>query len=140
MVPREHGLFVASQFNATLAGTSGAATIRAVMEAFRARPISAIGSLKVEATNDYQAQSRLQGFATTKLALPKSNVLAWELEGGSRVTLRPSGTEPKIKVYFEWRESLSPGEPMAGARARAQQQLAAMESAFLSMAKERGLP
>ncbi|MDP2270332.1 MAG: phospho-sugar mutase [Archangium sp.] len=139
-VQREHGLFVASQFNATLAGTSGAATIRAVMEAFRARPISAIGSLKVEAANDYQAQSRQQGGASTKLALPKSNVLAWELEGGSRVTLRPSGTEPKIKVYFEWRENLAAGEPMPGARARAQQQLTAMETAFLALARERGLP
>ena len=139
-VQREHGLFVASQFNTTLAGTSGAATIRAVMEAFRSKPISAIGSLKVEAANDYQAQRRQQGGAQTTLTLPKSNVLAWELEGGSRVTLRPSGTEPKIKVYFEWRESLSPGEPMPGARARAAKQLAAMESAFLMLARERGLP
>lgn len=139
-VQREHGLFVASQFNATLAGTSGAATIRAVMEAFRAKPISAIGSLKIDATNDYQAQRRQQGGVASKLALPKSNVLAWELEGGSRVTLRPSGTEPKIKVYFEWRETLAAGEPMAGARARAQQQLAAMETAFLALARERGLP
>ena len=139
-VQREHGLFVASQFNATLTGTTGAATIRAVMEAFRARPISAIGALQVEATNDYQAQSRLAGGATTKLSLPKSNVLAWELVGGSRVTLRPSGTEPKIKVYFEWRESLVKSEPMAGARARAQQQLNAMQTAFLALARERGLP
>jgi phosphomannomutase len=139
-VQREHGLFVASQFNATLAGTSGAATIRAVMEAFRARPIVSIGTLKVDATNDYQAQSRQQGGAQSKLALPKSNVLAWELEGGSRVTLRPSGTEPKIKVYFEWRETLAAGEPMAPARARAQHQLSAMETAFLALARERGLP
>lgn len=139
-VQREHGLFVASQFNATLAGTSGAATIRAVMENFRKSPIAKIGTLQVDATNDYQAQSRQVAGATTKLALPKSNVIAWELEGGSRVTLRPSGTEPKIKVYFEWRETLATGEPMAGARARAQQQLTAMETAFLALARERGLP
>ena len=139
-VQREHGLFVASQFNATLAGTSGAAVIKSVMEAFRSKPISKVGSLAVDATNDYQAQTRLQGGATAKLSLPKSNVIAWELQGGSRVTLRPSGTEPKIKVYFEWRETLAAGEPMAQARARAMQQLGAMETAFLALARERGLP
>jgi phosphomannomutase len=139
-VQREHGLFVASQFNATLAGTSGAAIIKSVMEAFRSQPIANIGTLSVEATNDYQAQTRVQGGATSKLSLPKSNVIAWELEGGSRVTLRPSGTEPKIKVYFEWRETLASGEPMAQARTRAMQKLAAMETSFLALARERGLP
>ncbi len=84
------------------------------MEAFRAPPSRAHRRAdQVEAANDYQAQRRQQGGATQQLALPKSNVLAWELAGGSRVTLRPSGTEPKIKVYFEWRESLTAGEPMA---------------------------
>ncbi len=139
-VQREHGLFVASQFNATLSGTSGAAIIKSVMEAFRTMPISNIGTLSVEATNDYQAQTRVQGGATSKLSLPKSNVIAWELEGGSRVTLRPSGTEPKIKVYFEWRETLAAGESMVAARARAMAKLSAMETSFLALARERGLP
>ena len=139
-IQREHGLFVASQFNATLKGTSGAAQIRALMEAFRARPIERIGAMTISAANDYQAQVRVTGGVSSKLTLPKSNVLAWELAGGSRVTLRPSGTEPKIKVYFEWREALQPGEAMATAKARAAQQLGALEQAFLTLAKERGLP
>lgn len=139
-VQREHGLFVASQFNATLPGTSGAAQIKALMENFRAQPISGIGALTIDAANDYQAQSRTAKGAVTKLALPKSNVLAWELTGGHRVTLRPSGTEPKIKVYFEWREALAAGEAMSGARERAARQLAALEDSFLALARERGLP
>jgi phosphomannomutase len=139
-VQREHGLFVASQFNATLPGTSGAAQIKALMDNFRAKPISGIGALTIDAANDYQAQSRTAKGAVTKLALPKSNVLAWELTGGHRVTLRPSGTEPKIKVYFEWRESLAAGEAMSGARERAARQLAALEDSFLALARERGLP
>jgi phosphomannomutase len=139
-VQREHGLYVAKQYNATLPGTTGAATIRAVMEAFRAKPISSIGELAVEATNDYQAQTKRAGAAETKLSLPRSNVLAWELAGGSRVTLRPSGTEPKIKVYFELREQLSSGEALPAARARAEKRLDALEAAFLQLAKERGLP
>ncbi|HEY1087433.1 MAG TPA: phospho-sugar mutase [Archangium sp.] len=139
-VQREHGLFVASQFNATLPGTTGASVIKAVMEAFRTRTIFEIGGHTVEATNDYQAQTRVQQGAKSQLALPQSNVIAWELAGGHRVTLRPSGTEPKIKVYFEWREQLAAGEAMAGARQRAQDKLTALEKAFLGLAKERGLP
>jgi phosphomannomutase len=139
-VQREHGLFVASQFNATLPGTTGASVIKSVMEAFRTRTISEIAGHDVEATNDYQAQTRTQKGAKSQLALPQSNVLAWELVGGHRVTLRPSGTEPKIKVYFEWREQLAAGEDMVAARARAQAKLASLEKAFLGLAKERGLP
>ncbi|MFO0599564.1 MAG: phospho-sugar mutase [Myxococcaceae bacterium] len=139
-VQREHGLFVASQFNATLPGTSGAAQIKALMENFRARPLESIGALRIDAANDYQAQTRTVKGTSTKLLLPRSNVLAWELDGGHRVTLRPSGTEPKIKVYFEWREPLSAGEPMAAARARAAKALSALEASFLTLARERGLP
>ena len=110
------------------------------MEAFRARPISSVGAAAIEAALDYQAQTRVEGSKMSALTLPKSNVLAWELAGGHRVTLRPSGTEPKVKVYFEWREAMSAGEPMAQARARAQASLAKLESDFLALARERGLP
>ena len=139
-VQRAHGLFVAKQFNATLPGASGAAAIAGVMKAFREKPLSRIGALEVVATNDYQAQRRTAGGATTELSLPKSNVIAYELAGGGRVTLRPSGTEPKIKFYFEHKESLSHGEPMGPAKDRAQRQLDALEAAFLTEARLRGLP
>jgi phosphomannomutase len=139
-VQRAHGLFVARQANFTLPGSSGAAAIAAVMQAFRAQPPAQIGELNVEATNDYQQQSRLSGGKSSPLALPKSNVLAYELAGGSRVTVRPSGTEPKIKFYFELKETLTADEPMPAARTRAQQRLDAMEKNFLQLARTRGLP
>lgn len=139
-VQREHGLFVATQHNATLPGATGAATIKAVMQAFREKPCGSIGEWQVEATNDYQAQTRVSGGKTTPLSLPKSNVLAWELNGGSRVTLRPSGTEPKIKVYLELREAVGADEPMEQATERAKGRLAELQAAFLGLAKERGLP
>ena len=139
-VQREHGLFVAKQYNATLPGASGASVIKGVMDAFRAKPPDRIGELAISATNDYQAQARTEGGRSTPLTLPRSNVVAYELEGGSRVTLRPSGTEPKIKFYFELRETMAAGEPLAQARARADQRLAAMEAAFLVLARARGLP
>ncbi len=139
-VQRAHGLFVAKQFNATLPGASGAAAIKSVMDTFRAKPPATIGQSRIVATNDYREQSRVEGGAKSALSLPKSNVIAYELEGGHRVTLRPSGTEPKIKFYFEWRETMAAGEPMSAAKTRATQNLDAMESAFLVLATERGLP
>jgi phosphomannomutase len=67
-------------------------------------------------------------------------VIAYELEGGSRITLRPSGTEPKIKYYFELKEQMTPSEPIEAARQRAEGRLAALMDAFVAQAKERGQP
>ena len=130
-VQRAHGLFVARQANFTLPGASGAAVISEVMQAFRSNAPIDVGGLKVEAIKDYQ-----RGVG----ALPRSNVLAYELAGGSRVTVRPSGTEPKIKFYFELKETLADAEPMKDARARAQTKLEALERSFLQLAHTRGLP
>jgi phosphomannomutase len=139
-VQRAHGLFVARQFNATLPGATGAAAIKAVMEAFRAQPPSSLAAARIVAINDYQAQTRTEGGQQQPLTLPRSNVIAYELEGGHRVTLRPSGTEPKIKFYFEWREVVGAGEAMGVAKGRATGKLDALEADFLKLAAERGLP
>src|SRR5581483_8428150 len=130
-VQRAHGLFLAKQANFTLPGASGAATIKAVVDAFRAQAPSSFGDHKVSAALDYQ-----KGVG----ALPKANVVAYELEGGSRVTLRPSGTEPKLKFYFELKESVGPGEALPQARARGEKKLDALEASFLELAYARGLP
>jgi phosphomannomutase len=130
-IQRAHGLFVATQKNFTFPGAAGAAVIAGIMEGFRKRPPAQIGALGIVTTKDYKA-----GVGS----MPKSNVIAYELSGGSRVTLRPSGTEPKIKYYFDLREELAAGEPLAQARARAEDKLAALVAAFLALAAERGQP
>jgi len=130
-IQREHGLFVARQHNLTFKGAEGAATIRGIMDGFRRQPPSRVGDFAVKAAKDYQAG--VPGF-------PPSNVIAYELDGGSRVTLRPSGTEPKIKYYFELREQVRAGEPMAEARARALGRLQQLQDSFLALARERGQP
>ncbi len=139
-VQRRHGLFVSRQRSFTFAGTEGAATIARIMDGFRARPPQRIGELRVEAANDYRTGERREDGATGRLELPSSNVIAYELMGGSRVTLRPSGTEPKIKYYFEVKEKIGPGEAPAAARQRAEQRLDALENAFVNLARERGQP
>ncbi len=108
-IQRAHGLFLSAQKSVTIPGAEGAATIAAVMDGFRAGPPPAIGGLAVVETRDYRAGVP---------GLPKSNVVAYLLEGGSRVTLRPSGTEPKIKYYFELRETPGDGEELPAAKAR----------------------
>lgn len=129
-VQRAHGLYVSAQTSVTLKGAEGLSAMKAIMDGFRARPPAAIGGMRVGEVRDYLPGGRL----------PPSNVLAFLLDGGARVTLRPSGTEPKIKYYFELRENLQPGENPTLAHTRAQGRLTALQSAFMALAKERGQP
>ncbi len=130
-VQRAHGLFLSAQRSVTIPGAEGATTIAAIMDGFRARPPAAIGDLAVVETRDYRAGVP---------GLPKSNVVAYLLEGGSRVTLRPSGTEPKIKYYFELVEAPREGEGLDAAKARGEGRLAALVADFVRLASERGQP
>jgi phosphomannomutase len=138
-IQRAHGLFVAKQFNATLPGASGAAAIKSLMQAFRDSPIEKIGTYSVSALNDYQLKTRSENGRVTPLSLPASNVVSWELGTSGRVTARPSGTEPKIKFYFELKETLSPNESIEIGQQRANTKLNELETAFLAIAKSKGL-
>lgn len=139
-IQRRYGLFVAEQKSFTFPGSEGAAVIAGIMNAFRRDPPSRIGELEVIGVKDYLAQEARSGGNMRSLSLPPSNVIAYELANGSRITLRPSGTEPKIKYYFEWREAMKQDEPISVARQRANQKLQALETAFLNLARKRGQP
>ena len=139
-IQRAHGLFVAAQRNFTFPGAEGGAVIRAILQEFRRSPPSRIGALKIEIVKDYLSGTARRGEAIEKLTLPSSNVIAYELAGGSRVTLRPSGTEPKIKYYFELKENLLDNESIDVACARADARLKELQEAFISLAHARGQP
>lgn len=139
-VQRRFGLFVAKQANFTFPGAQGAQVISTIMEGFRKKHPEKVGNFRVLAVNDYRSGERRASGKSSKLTLPSSNVISYELEGGSRLTLRPSGTEPKIKYYFELREELKGGEELDQARWRAAHRLAALEAAFLALARARGQP
>lgn len=130
-IHRRHGLYVAKQANFTFPGAEGAEVIARIMDGFRRSPPHTIGTLEVDQVLDYASGAR---------GLPASNVIAYELEGGSRVTLRPSGTEPKIKYYFDLKEQVGGDEPMDRARSRALARLEELERAFVTLAKARGQP
>jgi phosphomannomutase len=131
---RKYGLFVSEQVSVTKKGSDGSQAIKALMTKLRTEPPPAIGSLDVLAVRDYLTKTRTEraSLMASPLTLPASDVVAFELEGGSRVIARPSGTEPKIKFYFDVREPMAESEPIAAARARAEAVLASLKKDFLS--------
>lgn len=135
---RKYGLFLSRQVSRWHRGLDGAEKIQSIMAALRSAPPARVVDLDVLAVRDYQQQVRRDRDGTTStLDLPRSNVLAFELAGGSRIVARPSGTEPKIKFYFDYRESVAQGESMQTAEARANVRLETLVTAFLDTAVQR---
>ena len=92
----------------TKKGMDGAAEIKKMLSDMRNNPLTMIDGEKVESLSDYQALTKkniITGEVTT-IDLPKSNVLIYQTESGTRIAARPSGTEPKIKFYFSVNTSL----------------------------------
>jgi phosphomannomutase len=132
---RRYGLFASGQVSVTLPGSEGLAQIGAAMDRLRAAPPSKVGPLGVTAVSDFQAQTRKHADGRTEpLTLPKSNMMAFDLEGGSRIIARPSGTEPKIKFYFDVREPIAEGEEVRAAEARADARMQELKKAFSRLA------
>jgi phosphomannomutase len=121
---RRVGLFVTEQVSITRPGSDGLAQIRAAMAQFRAAPPAALAGHDVERVTDL---ARGEG------GLPPSDVLVFRLAGGRRVIMRPSGTEPKLKSYYEVRVEVAPREEMAAARARGQAELARLRDAHQAL-------
>ncbi len=98
----KYGMFYQTLYSFTFEGESGMKKMDSIMTSLRENPPAEIAGIKVVKFDDYKA-STSKNTATgeiTEITLPKSNVLAFFLEGGSKVIVRPSGTEPKIKTYL----------------------------------------
>jgi len=91
-----------SLINVVRKGKSGAEEIQQMMADFRKNPPKALNGSLVITIRDYleQVSTDCASGAKTPIELPKSNVLQFLLEDGSKISVRPSGTEPKIKFYF----------------------------------------
>lgn len=98
----EYGFYKEHLISITKKGMDGQQQIAAMMETFRNNPPAQLAGISVVTMLDYEMQSSkiIQTGETTKINLPKSNVLQFVLEDGSKISARPSGTEPKIKFYF----------------------------------------
>ena len=99
---KQYGNYVHTQKSFQCEGASGMERMKEIMAGLRNDPPKAIGGLKVLVFGDYMAseETELASGRKTAIKLPKSDVLAFRLEQGASVILRPSGTEPKIKAYY----------------------------------------
>ena len=96
------GYYICTQKSFTCEGESGMKQIKGMMESLRADTPSEINGSKVVKFDDYETSvSRdLKNGNETKITLPRSNVLCFYMEDGCSLIVRPSGTEPKIKLYI----------------------------------------
>jgi phosphomannomutase len=131
---RRFGLFQSGQHNVVLPGATGAAQIAAMMGRLRANPPKQVGKAAVLAVRDLSRGMRVSAEGEQPIDLPRSDVLTFELDGGGRITARPSGTEPKIKFYFELREQVAAAEALTAAQERASQRMKELVEAFVAIA------
>ncbi|HQS24515.1 MAG: phosphoglucomutase [Sphingobacteriia bacterium 24-36-13] len=105
----QYGFYYENLISITKKGMNGQKEIAAMMEGYRNSPPKEINGSAVVTLLDYQLQTgkNLQTGETWTIQLPKSNVLQFITADGSKISARPSGTEPKIKFYFSVKTNLS---------------------------------
>jgi phosphomannomutase len=104
----DHGFYKEYLISLTKKGIEGANEIKQMMIDLRENPLKEINNQRVICIEDYEnstARNLISG-ETESLVIPKSNVLIYYLEDGTKICARPSGTEPKIKFYFSVNEPL----------------------------------
>lgn len=118
----QHGLYLNEQVALRLPGLDGRERIEALMATLRSAPPDVVGGSTVVRLVD------LAGDDADALGLARSNVIIIDLADESRIVVRPSGTEPKLKSYLEVREPVAQGEHVDDARRRAEPRMAAMKA------------
>ncbi|RYZ21584.1 MAG: phospho-sugar mutase, partial [Chitinophagaceae bacterium] len=121
----QFGYYQEDLISITKKGRNGQQEIADMMESFRANPPKELAGSKVVELLDYEKQVKtdLQSGKTEKIILPKSNVLQFITEDGSKVSARPSGTEPKIKFYFSVNTELSSPDKFDEAQQKAKDKI-----------------
>lgn len=105
---RKHGLWVSVQKSITRPGSEGVREIEQAMQRLLAAPPTELGGRKLVKLTDYQV-----GGESRPRWLPNTSLVALELEGNVRVLVRPSGTEPKLKIYVDLAVPLGEGERLS---------------------------
>ena len=105
----EYGFSYNKSINVVRPGKTGADEIKAMMEQFRANPPKELAGSPVTLVKDFKLleQTDAAGKKTPIVMPDRSNVLQWFTENGTKVSVRPSGTEPKIKFYLEVPEAFA---------------------------------
>ncbi|MBQ9968896.1 MAG: phospho-sugar mutase [Oscillospiraceae bacterium] len=95
-----HGIYNAQVKGYNFEGADGMEKMKNIMASLRQNPLNEIGGYKVVGYADYQTGKRTVNGVESEIGLPLSNILEYNLENNLKVIVRPSGTEPKIKVYL----------------------------------------
>jgi phosphoglucomutase len=108
----EHGFYKERLMSIVKKGKEGEEEIKQMMDKFRNNPPDTINGEEIMLIHDYQKQKTDDMLSQFRynIDLPKSNVLQYILRDGSKISIRPSGTEPKIKFYFSVNEKLEKRE------------------------------
>lgn len=101
----QYGYYLEGVRNFAFAGKAGMEKIAGIMTALRENPPRELAGRRVIARRDYKALTRFSDEGDTALEPPATNMLYFEIEGEQSFIIRPSGTEPKIKLYFGVREA-----------------------------------
>lgn len=128
----EYGFALNHTINVVKPGKSGADEIKAMMEGFRKNPPKELAGSPVVVTKDYQVLKAFDADGkTTDLDFPEtSNVLQWFTADGTKVSVRPSGTEPKIKFYIEVRGEMECPKCYKAVRAEAMKKVDAVRESL----------
>lgn len=129
----QHGVAVGMQWSVRMPGSAGKAQIDAAMNGLRAAPPSELAGIAVASRQDLKTGSSwaLQGDAA-KVELPSSNVLVYFDAAGTRLIVRPSGTEPKIKFYLDAVGQAAGADDLQPARQRAKDRLAQVRADLMN--------
>jgi len=129
----EFGMYQERLITLTRTGREGEQAIRTMMENFRSKAPERIAGHRVVRSLDYKTgvELNLETGKQSSLTLPKSDVLQFYLEDGSKISVRPSGTEPKIKFYISVNTPLASAEEYETTRLQLQKKLDEIEAALL---------
>ena len=129
---KEYGFSKEHTINVERPGKAGAEEIQQMMVNFRNNPPKDLGGSKVVLWKDYKTlEARDANGKTTKLAMPQSsNVLQWFCDDDTKVSVRPSGTEPKIKFYIEVKDTLTDASQYEALSKKAMQKIEAIKKSL----------
>ena len=126
----KYGFVLDCNISIQYSGLNAMKEMNAVVDALKTVSVEKFGSFGVEAVRDYSKDVRREKDGTvTALNIPKCNCVYYELEGGSFVCVRPSGTEPKLKIYFSIRakDENAAGDELALVKADVEKLLASVK-------------
>ena len=129
----QHGVFQEELVSITLKGIDGVAQIQSMMSRLRNQPPQTLGGVSLVELHDVKAgtcKNMITGESTT-LPYPSSDVLQFILTDGSKISARPSGTEPKIKFYFSLRKVVSSASEISEAQFELMQRIELIKNEML---------